>query len=84
MDDKTRDRVIITMLVVTILLLFSTIWMCISYIRSPDLKIYTVDSSQIPTREFTVIIPAEGEGDMTIIPEYPFLVDASVHEPSRM
>ena len=84
MDNKTRDRVIITTLVVAILLLLCTIWMSVSFIRSPDLKTYTVDSSQIPTREFTVIIPPEGEGDMTIIPKYPFLNDASVHEPAYM
>ena len=84
MDDKTRDRVIITMLVVAILLSFSAIWMSISFLRSPDLKTYTVDSSQIPTKEFTVIIPPEGDGEMTIIPKYPFLNDASVHEPAYM
>ena len=84
MDDKTRDRVIITTLMVAILLLLCTIWMSISFIRSPDLKTYTVDSSQIPTREFTVIIPPEGDGDMTIIPKYPFLNDAAVHEPAYM
>ena len=84
MDDKTRDRLIITTLVVAILLLLCTIWMSVSFIRSPDLKTYTVDSSQIPTREFTVIIPPEGDGDMTIIPKYPFLNDASVHEPAYM
>ena len=69
---------------VAILLLLCIIWMSVSCIRSPDLKTYTVDSSQIPTREFTVIIPPEGEGDMTIIPKYPFLNDASVHEPAYM
>ena len=84
MENTTRNRIIITLLVVAILLLFGAIWMSISYILSPDLKNYTVDSSQIPTKKYTVNIPAEGEGDMTVIPEYPFLNDASVHEPTRM
>ena len=84
MENTTRNRINNTLLVVPILLLFGAIWMSISYILSLDLKNYTVDSSQIPTKKYTVIIPAKGEGDMTVIPEYPFLNDASVHEPTRM